>query len=65
MLVLAREIGEGFKIGDEITVTVLAVRGGYVRLGISAPREVLVLRGELQERGMPAQAAEPADDDHA
>lgn len=50
MLVLIREVDEGLKIGDEITVTVLEVQGGSVRLGIAAPKEVLVLRKELQAR---------------
>ena len=58
MLVLIRSAGEGLKIGDEITVTVLEVQGGSVRLGIAAPKEVLVLRKELQDR----RAASPDTD---
>jgi carbon storage regulator len=61
MLVVAREVGEALKIGDEITVTFLRVHGGYVRIGIAAPKEVLVLRGELH--GKTAQESEVKDDD--
>jgi carbon storage regulator CsrA len=47
MLVISRKPGEVLKIGDNITVTVLGVRGNVLRLGIEAPRDVRVLRGEL------------------
>lgn len=47
MLVLARKPNEAIVIGDQITVTVLEVRGNQVRLGIEAPKEVPVLREEL------------------
>lgn len=59
MLVLIREVDEGLKIGDEITVTVLEVQGGSVRLGIAAPKEVLVLRKELQARRMLPPESDP------
>lgn len=49
MLVLSRKLGEKICLGEEITVTVLAIRGGQVRLGITAPADVRVLRGELVE----------------
>lgn len=64
MLVVTREVGEALRIGDEITVTVLDVHGGYVRIGIAAPKEVLILRGELRERGKPTDESEVKDDDH-
>jgi carbon storage regulator len=47
MLVLTRRLMERFYIGDDICVTVVRVEGGQVRLGIEAPREVPILRGEL------------------
>lgn len=47
MLILARREGETLLIGDNIEVTVLAVNGSQVRLGIEAPREIQVLREEL------------------
>jgi carbon storage regulator len=50
MLVLTRKSGERLKIGHEITITVLEVAGGQVRLGIEAPSEVSVHREEIYER---------------
>lgn len=50
MLVLSRKLGESLVIGDNITVRVIQVRGDTVRLGIDAPREVPVHRGEVYER---------------
>ena len=47
MLVLSRRAGESVVIGDEVTVTILEVRGDVVRLGIDAPRSVKVHRSEL------------------
>jgi carbon storage regulator len=49
MLVLSRKQGEEVKIGDHITVTVLGIRGGVVKLGIDAPPHVRILRGELSD----------------
>lgn len=49
MLVLSRKPGQSLQIGDNITVTVLEVRGHVIRLGIEAPRDVRVLRGELED----------------
>jgi carbon storage regulator len=47
MLVLTRKIGEAIQIGDDVTIEVLEVRGGRVRLGITAPSDVGVHRSEL------------------
>ena len=50
MLVLRRKTGESFLLGEKITVTVLGVEpNGTVNLGIDAPRDVLILRSELQQ----------------
>ena len=50
MLVLSRRIGESVVVGDDITITVLEVRGDVVRVGIDAPRSVAVHRAELLEQ---------------
>lgn len=47
MLVLTRKLQQQIKIGDQITVTILRVKGHTVRVGIEAPRDVRVVRGEL------------------
>ena len=58
MLVLSRKLGESLQIGDNITVTVLAVHGRVVRLGIEAPPSVRILRGELAAFHQPASELE-------
>jgi carbon storage regulator len=50
MLILGRRTGESVMIGDEVIVTVLAVKGNQVRLGFTAPRNVAVHREEIYER---------------
>ncbi|WP_029889888.1 carbon storage regulator CsrA [Polycyclovorans algicola] len=50
MLILTRKVGETITIGEGVLVTVLAVKGGQVRLGIDAPRDVAVHRGEVRDR---------------
>ena len=48
MLVLTRKLNEQIQIGDDVTVTVLRVKGNTIRLGIDAPRSTRVVRGELE-----------------
>jgi carbon storage regulator len=50
MLILTRRAGEALRIGDEIEVTVMAVNGSQVRIGINAPRNIAVDREEIAER---------------
>lgn len=50
MLILTRRIGEKMMVGDEVTVTVLGVKGNQVRLGVNAPKEVAVHREEIFDR---------------
>lgn len=50
MLILTRRVGETVMIGDEVTVTVLGVKGAQVRLGVAAPKDVAVHRSEVAER---------------
>ena len=58
MLILTRRVGETVVIGNDVTVTVLGVKGNQVRLGVNAPREVAVHREEIFERIKREQAEE-------
>lgn len=55
MLVLARKKNEVIRIGNDIVITVLDVRGSTVRLGFDAPKDVVILRGELEAKQQPAE----------
>ena len=60
MLVLNRTPGQVFTIGDDIRITIVSVNGKNVRVGIEAPREVTVLRAELEKRDTPAKPEDEA-----
>ncbi|KOQ97302.1 MULTISPECIES: carbon storage regulator CsrA [Haemophilus] len=50
MLILTRKVGESVLIGNDISITILSVRGNQVKLGVEAPKEVSVHREEIYQR---------------
>lgn len=50
MLILTRRVGETVMIGDEVTITILGVKGNQVRVGINAPKHIAVHREEIYDR---------------
>jgi carbon storage regulator len=65
MLILTRRVGETVMIGNEVTVTVLGVKGNQVRIGINAPKTVAVHREEIYERIKREQQGEHAHEPEA
>jgi carbon storage regulator len=61
MLILTRRAGETVMIGNDVTITVLGVKGNQVRIGINAPRDVAVHREEIYERIQSEKNAKEAD----
>jgi carbon storage regulator len=53
MLILTRKLGEIIRVGDDVTIRVLEVRGGQVRLGIEAPEDVRIYREEVYRQRHP------------
>ena len=62
MLILTRRVGETVMIGNDVTVTVLGVKGNQVRVGINAPKNVAVHREEIYERIKREQQGDPVPD---
>jgi len=50
MLILTRKVNETLMVGDDVSVTVLGIKGGQIRIGINAPRDVAVHRQEIYEK---------------
>jgi carbon storage regulator len=59
MLILTRRVGETLMVGDDVTVTIVGVKGNQVRIGIRAPKNVAVHREEIYERIQRAQHPAP------
>ena len=64
MLILTRRVGETVMIGNDVTVTVLGVKGNQVRIGINAPKNVAVHREEIFERIKREQQGESGQGEH-
>ena len=50
MLILTRKVGESLLIGDDVSITILNVRGNQVKIGVKAPKEISVHREEISQR---------------
>ncbi|EPU4842603.1 carbon storage regulator CsrA [Pseudomonas aeruginosa] len=59
MLILTRRVGETLMVGDDVTVTVLGVKGNQARIGVNAPKEVAVHREEIYQRIQKEKDQEP------
>ena len=63
MLILTRRIGETLMVGDDVTITVLGVKGNQVRIGVNAPKDVAVHREEIYQRIQNEKAGDDAEDE--
>jgi len=62
MLILTRKEGESLRLGDDITVTVVSVKGGNVRIGVNAPRDLAVHREEIYDKISGGETDSPKSD---
>ena len=63
MLILTRRVGETLMIGDDVTITVLGVKGNQVRIGVNAPKDVAVHREEIYQRIQKEKTGDDIDSD--
>ena len=63
MLILTRRVGETLMIGDDVTITVLGVKGNQVRIGVNAPKDVAVHREEIYQRIQKEKTGEDIESD--
>ncbi|GGC07879.1 carbon storage regulator CsrA [Marinobacterium sp. D7] len=62
MLILTRRVGETLMVGDDVTVTVLGVKGNQVRIGVNAPKDVSVHREEIYQRIQREKSGQESED---
>lgn len=67
MLILTRRVGETLMVGDEVSLTVLGVKGNQVRIGVNAPKHIAVHREEIYQRIQRenAQGQQPSEDNRS